>query len=430
MRVSFARRLVGTVVLAVAAGAGPVYSQEVRFLGTGAIPGNAVDNSGLDDLLEDGVTPNNRVGGLGSAIAHTGFATFYLATPDRGPADGTTSYTDRAYLLRIGLRPDPSSPGRYLVSPRVVTTILLATEKGRRYTGNAAAFDPTNSPASQRLDPEGIRAASCGGRFFVSDEYGPFLYEFNANGRRRRALAPPNKFLADLPSATPNDELTRNVAGRQSNRGMEGLAISPDGSKLYGIMQSALLQDGALDSANSRVGTNNRLLEVDVHTGAVREFLYTLDDRSNGVSEVLAVNDHELLVLERDGRVGVNARVKKIFKIDITDATDIRALKQLPATGVPAGVSPVGKSLFIDLLDPDFGLVGPGMPEKLEGLAFGPDLPDGRHLLFVTSDNDFVPTQPSLFFAFGIAPSALPDFEPQAIRLGPCRDKGGDEGGQ
>ena len=30
--------------------------------------------------------------------------------------------------------------------------------------------------------------------------------------------------------------------------------------------------------------------------------------------------------------------------------------------------------------------------EKIEGLAWGPDLPDGRHLLYVVSDNDLYPS--------------------------------------
>src|SRR5262249_48908734 len=58
--------------------------------------------------------------------------------------------------------------------------------------------------------------------------------------------------------------------------------------------------------------------------------------------------------------------------------------------------------LFIDLLDPAFGLVGATFPEKIEGLAFGPDLQGGRHVLVVTNDNDFVPTQPNRFLVFAI----------------------------
>jgi hypothetical protein len=48
-------------------------------------------------------------------------------------------------------------------------------------------------------------------------------------------------------------------------------------------------------------------------------------------------------------------------------------------------------------------------------LAFGPDLPDGRRVLYVTSDNDLISTQPNWFYAFAITTDMLPDFQRQVI---------------
>ena len=380
------RRVLAALVVSLAAVARA--HAGVELIGTGVIPGNATDQSRLAGILEDGVTPRNLVGGFGSAIAYTGEGELYLATPDRGPADGTTTYTDRAYLLRISVRRDWG--GGYSVRPRLVDTKLLRADGHAFFTGHAAAFDATNSPASLRLDPEGVRVARCGGRFYVSDEYGPFLYEFSERGRRRRSIPLPTKLLVDYPSAVLTTELAGNVFGRQGNRGMEGLAISPDGSKLYGIMQSPLIQDGGLDATLARVGRNVRIVEVDLETGGLREFLYPLASRSYGISEIVAVDEHRFLVLERDGRVGLDAAFKQLFLIDIEGASDIRGVPALPATGIPAGITPVAKGAtpFLDLVA---ALGGPSaaIPEKFEGLAFGPDLPDGRHLLLVTVDNDF-----------------------------------------
>src|SRR5438093_224604 len=102
-------------------------------------------------------------------------------------------------------------------------------------------------------------------------------------------------------------------------------------------MQSPLIQDGGLDAANKRKGTNNRILEIDPATGATREFLYPMEAASNGVNEILAINDTEFLVIERDGNAGTAAAFKKIFKISLAGATDISATT-LPQTGVPTGV--------------------------------------------------------------------------------------------
>jgi hypothetical protein len=77
----------------------------------------------------------------------------------------------------------------------------------------------------------------------------------------------------------------------------------------------------------------------------------------------------------------------------------------------------VTKALFIDLLAPALGLAGASFPEKIEGLAFGPNLPDGRHVLVVTNDNDFVPGQANRFFVFAIDSVDLPGFTAQDISL-------------
>ncbi len=188
-------------------------------------------------------------------------------------------------------------------------------------------------------------------------------------------------------------------------------------------MQSPLIQDGALNGSNARRGIYNRLLELDLATGATRELVYQMESNradgttTLGTNEILAVNDVQFLVIERDGDPGAAARIKRIYLIDITHATDAKSVL-LPQTGaLPSGVTPVAKALpaFLDLLDPAFGLAGDSFPEKIEGLAWGPDLPDGRRLLLVTSDNDFFATQPTRIYAFAVDTALVPGFQPQAL---------------
>jgi hypothetical protein len=54
------------------------------------------------------------------------------------------------------------------------------------------------------------------------------------------------------------------------------------------------------------------------------------------------------------------------------------------------------------MLSPKFALAGSSFPEKIEGLAFGPDLADGRRLLVVAVDNDFIAEKPILLHAFAV----------------------------
>jgi hypothetical protein len=181
-------------------------------------------------------------------------------------------------------------------------------------------------------------------------------------------------------------------------------------------MQSPLIQDGGgVNEKAERTGRNCRLLVIDRKEAKTREFVYHLDSPANGVNEILAVNDHQFLVLERDSRFGKDAAFKKLFGIDLTDATDVSGVDALPAGELPKDIKPVTKTPFLDLLDPAFKIAGDDCPEKFEGLAFGPDLPDGRRLLLVTADNDFIVTAPFRVYAFAVEPQALKGYEAQTF---------------
>ena len=404
IRSLFRPALLGAAVFALAGSS----RADITPIGLGTLPGTSTDLSGLTDKQTDG-TPQNRLGGLGSAVAYSGRGTEYVLASDRGPKDGNSDYVCRFHRMDIKVTPGAKQP----VALKLTATTLLTDETGRRFLGTLDAFESKHPEKNRRLDPEGVRIGR-GGSVFVSDEYGPVLYEFDASGKRLRSLPVPAHFRPAKPGKSPADELPpKNAVGRMPNRGMEGLAIAPDGKKLLGAMQSPLIQDGALDDENNRVGVNCRLLEVDLATGKTREFVYPLDDPANGVSEILAVSDSEFLVLERDSKAGKDAVTKKVFRIDATAATDVSAVAALPRKGLPAGVVPVKKVPFLDLLAPRFKIAGGECPEKFEGLAFGPDLPDGRRLLIVTADNDFVAEQPLRVYAFAIDRADLPGFRPQ-----------------
>src|SRR5882757_8759206 len=118
-------------------------------------------------------------------------------------------------------------------------------------------------------------------------------------------------------------EISGNTAGRTANKGMEGLAITHDGRTLVGIMQNALIQD-----ANDGGPAANllRIVTVNIASGrTIHQFAYLLTT-GTGVSEIVALNDHELLVDERDGKGrgnANNAKVKQLFKIDLNRAVDV-----------------------------------------------------------------------------------------------------------
>lgn len=398
---------------AFAVGAGA--AADVRYIGAAVLPGDIPDKSGLTDILAPRM-PHNLVGSFGSALTYTGTGDIYLGASDRGPQDGALPFRTRFHELRIVV--DPSAKADP-VRVTVERTSLLTNEQGEPCIGAASAIDAADQAKAPRLDPEGI-AVSPWGTVWTSDEYGPWIDEWTPEGKHLRRVSPPVKFRISRPAATTKGEMRpHNMSGRQSNRGLEGMCFSPDGTKLYAIMQGPLIQDGGVDEDNQRIGTNVRMLEVAIdatgNPGATRELLYRLDDETFGVNELMAVGEGSFLVIEKDGHPGEKAKVRRIYRIEIAGATDISSIARLPSRGVPAGVTPVKKTLVFDMLDPRFGLAGSSMPEKVEALAMGPDLPDGRKLLLVASDNDYRPDAPSFVWAFSLDASDLPGFTRQKV---------------
>ena len=74
----------------------------------------------------------------------------------------------------------------------------------------------------------------------------------------------------------------------------------------------------------------------------------------------------------------------------------------LPKNLNESTIRPVAKSTFIDLLDPKWGLKGADMPEKIEGLTFGPSLPGNRRALLMSIDNDFESAEDSRLWVFSV----------------------------
>jgi len=445
------RQLLLLICVFVALPFGGLAHAAVDLIAVGSISGTYEDfATETAALLENGV-PGNRLGGMGSGLAYAGGNTF-LALPDRGPnakayngaVDDTTSYIVRFHTLSLSLAPsDAGSALPYTLTPMLVNTTLLssktplvygtgagvglgsgapalnAVDHTHYFTGRSDNFDPSKSstnPSNARLDPEGIRVANHGRSVFISDEYGPYVYEFDReSGQRVRAFTMPARFAVSNLSAVGAEEISGNTSGRVANKGMEGLAITPNGRRLVGIMQNALIQDG---------GPTVRIVTIDIDSGRTREYAYTLTTGS-GVSEILAVNDHQFLVDERDGKGlgdGSTAKVKQIFLIDLLGATDVSGISG------EANLAPlaVPKALFLDVVAVlgAHGITANKVPAKIEGLAFGQDVVVGgriKHTLYVANDNDYNAVfggldNPNAWFVFAFDETDLPGFVAQQLK--------------
>lgn len=322
------------------------------FPATVSVPSERVDIEGYPPIY---------IGGYGSDMAYNRTDSSFWLLTDRGPnVDGATVHSKvfplADYTPHIGVfkwKGDSLCLIRKIMLRENDSTFFcgLPRTTGEGITGEKAyAPDGSEIITAERkgIDTEGL-AVSPDGTFWVSDEYGPYLLHFNADGILIEEYSP---FNGKLPA---------HYALRQPNRGMEGLCIGNDGKTLYGIMQSPL--DGGCPEI---FRTNIPLLVIDTENGTCREYAYTPDSRECGVSALVCLDDTTLLVLERDGKFPGDGEVcKRIYRITLP-ATDSLCL--------------LSKTLAADLLQ-----VCPGYDhDKPEGMALIND-----STLGVVNDDDF-----------------------------------------
>lgn len=282
------------------------------------------------------------------------------------------------------------------------------------------------------LDAEGLildNRAGRSGSGWVGDEYGAYIYRFNSSKELVGQVQLPSALIPTSPNGSINFFADPPVNGRRTNQGMEGIAQSPDGSKLFGLLQSATLQDSG---SGNQGRSNTRLLVYDINSDDSSTLrsqhviqLPRIDDnggtpavnRNGAQSSILALNNHQLLILSREGN-GRGAAGSPVFKsillAELNGATNING--SFDATGAAvapggvlnASVTPLSWTEALNML----GKLGPAaaqielakfnlnlntapgnsntISEKWEALALVPTNDGtGQYFLFVGNDNDF-----------------------------------------
>jgi hypothetical protein len=349
------------------------------------VPGKADEIYGLSDRgpSVEGRSPDERV----------------LPVPDFHPQIARLKLVDGVASVQqiITLTGRDGAPLVGLIDPQASTGETLVDLNGKPL-----------APSDHGLDGGGMEAMP-DGTFWVSDEYGPFIVHFDANGKELERLSP-----------FDGAALPKELALRSPNQGMEGLTITPDGSTLVGIMQSALQTPGLVGPARSVPIT--RIVTINLaNRGDVREYVYPLANPQQtkvGVSEIAAISNTSFLIDEHDGEPQPEGN-KKIYVADISGATDIGPHSTVPGTayqadaggllikGVPietfvgistdaaatdklkaARITVAAKSLKLDLgdllrsLSPNGDFFG---HDKVEGLL----TPDGGKTLTIANDSEF-----------------------------------------
>lgn len=446
-----------------------------ELAGYGFVPSNFRDKYGDTVSLGSSIALERKswekktraVLGGGNRTIETYYEGTLWTMPDRGwNTEGTTLWQPRLHKFQIDFTPklaNAASPSPPNVKFLYIDTILLRDPSGKPISG----LDPTTIlnyggfpalPAAKytgdgfggagqggvrvSMDPEGLvlDTQDDDGGFWISDEYGPYVYKFDKTGKMNMAVRPPDAYIPqrngtqsfasnnppiynpDLHPVPANPE-----SGRSNNQGFEGLTVSGDGKSLYVMLQSAMIQDGGLDKTTNRY---TRMLEYDISgKGKAKlsgEYVVPLPQyidptkkpgskpRTAGQSEIQALGDDQFFVLSRDGfGRGTDLTTSQYRQIDVVDirkASDIKPRKLQTVTTSPTSgtlLSSITPAMYCPFLNfnvdselSKFGLRNGGaddencLNEKWESIAMMPvdgnDGDDDEWWVLSISDNDFI----------------------------------------
>jgi hypothetical protein len=252
-------------------------------------------------------------------------------------------------------------------------------------------------------DLEAVRVDPQDGSIWYSSE-GDVKLGMNPFVRR---AARDGRFQAELPLPPLFNVDKAERSGPRDNQAFEGLSFAPDGNTLWVSLEGPLYQDGGLPDPSH--GAVDRITHFTRAGAVLGQYVYPLGaipaapgkgkNADNGISELLAISPTRLLALERAGvenDAGVYTTYVRIYEIDTAGATDVSGMQTL----VGAQYRPVTKRLVLDL-----NTIGLPHVDNLEGMAFGPVLPNGSASLVLISDDNFSKKQVTQVLVFEVIPA-------------------------
>ncbi len=314
-----------------------------------------VDFLDYSDALDGKSYEGTKVGGL-SGLAHDPRRNVHYALAD----SGVGSTPARFYTLKASLE-----DGR-LAEPLITDVTTLRNRQGEPLTG--ADFDGEDI------------AITTEGEILIASETEPSIHRFSLEGRHMAQLPIPRKFLI-APKGYARDNGT-----------LESLALAPDNRSLFTANEDPLTIDGPNSSEESR---RVRILRYEVRGSnrfePAQEFFY-LTQPGQSVAAIAALSEHELLILEREAR--------QIFRVSLDESLDVSNEETLAASKA----KPLKKELLVDLDYCEMPSEDEDPYGILEGLELGPELPGGRRMLLLQSDDNFTSRDETRTIALGIRP--------------------------
>jgi len=302
--------------------------------------------------------------------------------------------TARVYIANINIKNNK-------IDTVLITGIIpILQENGQEYPKYGTVKSLKADGESVRFNPlkneliwsnEGERLFKNGDSLIIQ----PALAFISADG----------KFLDTIP-LPKGFHFTKGENGPRKNALFEGVTFADNYKTLYASLEEPLYQDGR-SAAFGFGGAITRILKFDSKTKEnTAQYAYNLgelpveptvqsDWNLNGISEILAINNHTLLVMERAWAKGHDDHTfVKLFLVDLNETENV--INNQSFSKNPPKV--LKKKLLFDFDTIDKHI------DNFEGVTFGPNLPNGNKTLIFCVDNNFSKTQTQQFFLFEVEP--------------------------
>jgi hypothetical protein len=329
---------------------------------------------------------NTTIGGLSGIDYDRKHDQYYMICDDRSAINPARFYTAKIILN-----------GKKIDSVQFTGVNSLLQQDGKTYPNSKQ--DPVHTP-----DPESLRYNAAketflwtsegerivkGGTVILED---PFINIIDRNGQFKDSFALP---------ANLHMHATEN--GPRQNGVFEGSAFTEDYQTLYVNVEEPIYEDGPRAGTGDSTGWI-RIIKYDVASRKpIAQYAYQIDPvaypaipgdafKINGIPDILYVGNNRLLVIERSFSTGRIPCTIRVYLADLSKATDVQSTTSLRK----ASFVPASKKLLLNM--DSLGIY----TDNIEGVTFGPRLPDGHQSLIFISDNNFSSEEKTQFLLFEI----------------------------
>ena len=339
------------------------------------------------DLQHNQSFKNTTIGGLSGIDYDMANDLYYIISDDRSAINPARFYTAKIFA-----------------NSRGIDSVVFADVKYLRQK-DSSVYPNKNQNPHATPDPEAIRynakihelVWSSEGERIVNKKTtvleNPAITTMTADGKYIDTFPLPSQLLM-----SPEEK------GPRQNGVLEGLSFADNYQTLFASVEEPLYQDGPRAMLRDTTAWIRLLKYHTANKKVLAQYAYRLEPiayaatpsdafKINGVPDILWIGENKMIVMERSFSTGRLSCTIRLFEVNLKNATNVAGYSSLREN---PSFLPVTKKLLLNM--DSLGIY----VDNVEGMTFGPTLPNGHKTLVLVSDNNFEVLEKTQFFLFEV----------------------------